>query len=94
MGFTGYFFLDFLETGSGLTGCATQSSSPLGSTSTTAAAGSPSFGVGSSSFSHGWYINFVIIISNTVSVSFIIHGNMFSHLNYESWSVSSSANCL
>ncbi|RVW77319.1 Pentatricopeptide repeat-containing protein [Vitis vinifera] len=40
--------------GSGLTGCATQSSSPLGSTSTTAAAGSPSFGVGSSSFSHGW----------------------------------------
>ncbi|XP_034706790.1 nuclear pore complex protein NUP98A-like isoform X1 [Vitis riparia] len=38
--------------GSGLTGCATQSSSPLGSTSTTAAAGSPSFGVGSSSFSH------------------------------------------
>lgn len=56
MGFTGYFFLDFLETGSGLTGCATQSSSPLGSTSTTTAAGSPSFGVGSSSFSHGPHI--------------------------------------
>lgn len=42
--------------GSGLTGCATQSSSPLGSTSTTAAAGSPSFGVGSSSFSHAPHI--------------------------------------